>query len=111
MIYTHYDFDLCGYGWRAYDLAEFRLAREVRLGHDAEKLEQLWSAFIDGYHTVRKLKEKDWKSVPLFVGVRQLWLMGLCLRDPSIVGSIDFGDDFITDKLSYFKSLQVVQGV
>ncbi|WP_429842749.1 hypothetical protein [Brevibacillus sp. FIR094] len=25
--YTHFDFDLCGYGWRAYDLAAFKLSR------------------------------------------------------------------------------------
>jgi Ser/Thr protein kinase RdoA (MazF antagonist) len=109
MSYTHYDFDLCGYGWRAYDIAEFRLAREVRLGHDPEKLELIWKAFVDGYKSVRDLSELDIKTVPIFVGIRQLWLMSLCLKDPSINGIIDYGDDFINDKLSYFKNLQVVQ--
>lgn len=109
MSYTHYDFDLCGFGWRAYDIAEFRLAREVRLRHDQDKLERLWNAFIEGYETVRKLSEKDLQAVPIFVGIRQLWLMGLCLRDSHIHGSIDFGDDFINDKLNFFKHLQINQ--
>lgn len=29
---THYDFDLCGYGWRAYDIAEFRSWRHSAAG-------------------------------------------------------------------------------
>lgn len=103
---THYDFDLCGYGWRAYDIAEFRLAREVRLGHDTEQLERLWMAFIEGYRSVRTLSELDLRAVPLFVGVRQFWLMGLCLRDPHIYGGIDFGDEFIDSKMLYFRQLK-----
>lgn len=109
MSYTHYDFDLCGFGWRAYDIAEFRLAREVRLTFDKDKFEQLWSAFVEGYVSVRNLSEKDLQAVPIFVGIRQLWLMGLCLGESHIHGSIDFGDDFIDDKLAFFKNLQVVQ--
>ncbi|SMF80052.1 Ser/Thr protein kinase RdoA involved in Cpx stress response, MazF antagonist [Paenibacillus uliginis N3/975] len=106
LVMTHYDFDLCGYGWRAYDIAEFRLAREVRLSHDPEQLERLWSAFIEGYHSIRALSESDLRAVPIFVGIRQLWLMGLCLSDPHITGSIDYGDEFIDEKLDYFKQLK-----
>lgn len=100
---THYDFDLCGYGWRAYDIAEFRLAREVRLKHDKEKLEAIWNSFIEGYKSIRPLSDNDLQVIPVFVGIRQLWLMGLCLKDPHINGSIDYGDDFIDEKLRYFK--------
>lgn len=106
LVMTHYDFDLCGYGWRAYDIAEFRLAREVRVGHDPDLLERLWTAFIEGYRSVRDLSENDLKAVPIFVGIRQLWLMGLCLKDPHINGSVDYDDAFIDDKLAYFKRLK-----
>ncbi|MBE9917768.1 homoserine kinase [Paenibacillus donghaensis] len=106
---THYDFDLCGYGWRAYDIAEFRLAREVRLGHDPQQLELLWNAFLKGYQSVRTLSENDLRAVPVFVAIRQLWLFGLCMMDPHIMGSIDSGDDFIDEKLDYFKSLSILK--
>lgn len=106
LVMTHYDFDLCGYGWRAYDIAEFRLAREVRLGHDPDQLERLWNAFVEGYRSVRALSEHDLMAVPIFVGIRQLWLMGLCLSDPHIAGILDYGDEFIDDKLDYFKQLK-----
>lgn len=106
---THYDFDLCGYGWRAYDIAEFRLARQVRLGHDPAQLELLWSAFIKGYQSIRALSDNDLHAVPVFVAIRQLWLFGLCLKDPHINGSIDYGDDFIDDKLHFFRNLSIFQ--
>ncbi|MDF2669935.1 MAG: aminoglycoside phosphotransferase, partial [Paenibacillus sp.] len=35
---THYDFDICGYGWRAYDIAEFRLAREIHSRHNKDEV-------------------------------------------------------------------------
>ncbi|NEZ41709.1 phosphotransferase [Paenibacillus alvei] len=105
--YTHYDFDLCGYGYRAYDIAEFRLAREERLSHDSEKLSLLWNAFLEGYQSIRPLRADDIRAVPLFVAARQLWLMALCLHDLQIVGSIDSGDDFIDEKMDYFNSLPV----
>jgi hypothetical protein len=79
------------------------------LGHDPEKLELLWNAFLKGYQSIRVLSENDLKAVPMFVAIRQLWLFGLCLKDPHIMGSIDFGDDFIDEKMGYFKSLPVLK--
>lgn len=105
---THYDFDLCGYGWRAYDIAEFRLAREIHSRHDPEEVERLWDAFLRGYCSVRSLSENDLAAVPVFVAIRQLWLFGLCFRDSEFVGIADFDEGFIDSKMQYFKSLEYV---
>ncbi|QOT12730.1 phosphotransferase [Paenibacillus sp. JNUCC32] len=105
---THYDFDLCGYGWRAYDIAEFRLAREIHSRHDPEEVERLWDAFLRGYCSVRSLSENDLAAVPVFVAVRQLWLFGLCFRDSEFVGIADFDEGFIDSKMQYFKRLEYV---
>lgn len=102
---TQYDFDLCGYGWSAYDIAEFRLAREIHSGHDPEEVEELWDAFLRGYGSVRSLCENDLAAVPVFVAIRQLWLFGLCFQDSEFVGIADFDDRFIDSKIQYFKSL------
>lgn len=87
---THYDFDICGYGWRAYDIAEFRLAREIRSGHDKNEVERLWEAFLKGYGKARSLGENDLEAVPIFVALRQLWLFGLCFSESKLVGAADF---------------------
>lgn len=67
-----FDFDFCGYSWRMYDLAVFRLAVALE-GHDPE----LWEYFIQGYTSVRELSEADIGALPSFVVVRYLWIIAL----------------------------------
>lgn len=104
MTYTHYDFDLCGYSWRAYDLAAFKLTRLLLEEDDQELVDQLWDAFLQGYTSVRPLSDNDKEAVSVMVGIRQLWLMGLCMHDPHIVGSIETNDGYLDEKLDFFKS-------
>lgn len=102
---THYDFDISGYGWRAYDIAEFRLAREIHSGHDPEEVERLWEAFLSGYRKVRDLSDNDVAAVALFVVLRQLWLFGLCFSESELVGGADFDEGFIDSKMEYFRNV------
>ena len=69
---TLFDFDCGGVGWRAYDLAVF--AWDCRL-HGKEL--GAWLAFLRGYNELRNVAELDLKAIPLFIGMRQIWLMGL----------------------------------
>jgi Ser/Thr protein kinase RdoA (MazF antagonist) len=73
---TFFDFDLCGHGWRAYDVAVFRW------GHTGgwiteKKAESRWRAFLEGYAEHRPLGAADLAAVPLFVMLRQYWFLGL----------------------------------
>ncbi|MFD2610823.1 phosphotransferase [Paenibacillus gansuensis] len=102
---THYDFDISGYGWRSYDIAEFRLAREIHSGHNNGEAERLWGAFLKGYRDVRDLSENDVNVVPIFVALRQLWLFGLCFSESEVIGAADFNDRFIDSKMDYFRKL------
>jgi len=73
---TFFDFDLCGPGWRAYDLAVFRW------GHTggwlkAAEAERRWDAFREGYAERRTLGDLEWAAIPFFILVRQFWFMGL----------------------------------
>jgi Ser/Thr protein kinase RdoA (MazF antagonist) len=69
---TFYDFDCCGFGWRAYDIAVFRWCAML---HDQEK--HLWNPFLQGYREVKKLKQSDLDAVPPFIAARHIWIMGL----------------------------------
>ncbi|QGQ99187.1 aminoglycoside phosphotransferase [Paenibacillus psychroresistens] len=102
---THYDFDISGYGWRSYDIAEFRLAREIHSRHNKDEVERLWEAFLNGYREVRDLSENDVQVVSIFVALRQLWLFGLCFSESELIGGADFGDRFIDSKMEYFRKL------
>jgi Ser/Thr protein kinase RdoA (MazF antagonist) len=69
---TMFDFDCCGPGWRAYDIAVFRW----RWGDD-EVGDARWAAFLEGYRSRRPIGETDLTAAPLFVLARALWLRGL----------------------------------
>lgn len=106
---THYDFDICGYGWRAYDIAEFRLAREIHSGHNKDEVEQLWAAFLNGYKSLRNLSDNDISAVPMFVALRQLWLFALCFNEGELIGAADFDNGFIDSKMDYFRNLKLIK--
>jgi Ser/Thr protein kinase RdoA (MazF antagonist) len=65
---TFFDFDCCGSGWRAYDIAVYRWAQED---------DKLWEAFLEGYTQLRAIAPIDLAAIPLFVAIRQFWLVGL----------------------------------
>lgn len=104
---THYDFDICGYGWRSYDISEFRLAREIHSRHNKDEVERLWEAFINGYRDIRSISENDIKAVPIFVALRQLWLFSLCFSESELIGAADFDNGFIDSKMDYFRNLDL----
>jgi len=91
---TFFDFDCGGPGWRAYELAVFRWSLEHR---QPDQADSLWRAYLDGYTTTRTLRSADLDAVPLFVTLRQIWLMGLQASN-----SNDWGISFMDD--SYFDS-------
>lgn len=80
-----FDFDCCGPGWRAYDIAVFRWARILN-----QQDMKLWEAFLEGYTERRTLRPLDMQAIPLFVALRQYWLLGLHAR-----GSRYWGHSFI----------------
>lgn len=87
---TLFDFDCCGMGWRAYDLAVFRWAPRLR-----KKEAEQWPAFLQGYREARTIHEIDLQAVPYFVALRHVWLMGLHVGNRQ-----DFGMGWMND--AYF---------
>ena len=74
---TLFDFDLCGYGWRAYDLAVYKWSLSTFCnGKPLKDAALLWKAFLEGYSRQRKLSDRELEIIPTFVKVRQLWLIG-----------------------------------
>jgi Ser/Thr protein kinase RdoA (MazF antagonist) len=59
---TAFDFDVCGAGWLAFDLARWR--------RDSEGKESSWEAFLQGYQERRRLSAADVEAVPLFILLR-----------------------------------------
>jgi Ser/Thr protein kinase RdoA (MazF antagonist) len=76
---TLLDFDCAGIeGWRAYELAVFYWASRERLEKARNKA--VWEAYLKGYTGERTLNPLDLEAVPLFVALRQFWIMGIYAR-------------------------------
>jgi Ser/Thr protein kinase RdoA (MazF antagonist) len=69
---TFFDFDCCGMGWRAYDIASFRW--NARLN---KKEEEMWPPFLRGYTEARDLSDLDIQATRYFVPIRHFWLIGI----------------------------------
>ena len=78
---TFFNFDLCGPGWRAYDIATF-LSNGNLMHAPAERAE----AFFAGYFSVRQLTDEEHAAVSPFLTVRRVWLMGAFAREDGLVG-------------------------
>jgi Ser/Thr protein kinase RdoA (MazF antagonist) len=71
-----FDFDFCGPGWRAHDLAVFRWWQRTQ-----RQPEGVWESFLRGYAGRRPLGDADLAAVPPLVAARHLWLLGLAVRE------------------------------
>jgi Ser/Thr protein kinase RdoA (MazF antagonist) len=76
--WTIFDFEVCGTGFRAYDLATFRFY--LVGGGRYENHEALWRAFLDGYAEQRPLNSADLAAIPLFVALRPIRVFGTLLQ-------------------------------
>jgi Ser/Thr protein kinase RdoA (MazF antagonist) len=65
-----YDFESCGPGMLAYDLAVFRWAQQLVGAPD-----QAWHDFIDGYRTCYELPDRELEAMGLLVLLRQLHML------------------------------------
>ncbi len=68
---TILDFDLCGFGWRAYDIASFLLTLH---GTDSLALKQ---SFKEGYNEVRQIDDLEQELMPLFKLMRSVVTIGI----------------------------------
>ena len=95
---TLFDFDCCGVGWRAYDLAVFRWAARLR------KMEtEQWTAFLQGYRETRTIRESDIQAIPYFVALRHVWLMGLHTENRQDFGMAWMNEAYFDQALKFFR--------
>lgn len=100
---TFFDFDCAGPGWRSYDLAVFNWS--VRDMKDRELGERLWHAYLHGYQTEQAVAQADLAAMGLFVGARQLWLVGLHCQHANVWGWGNLSDAYFDRRLTLLRSL------
>lgn len=95
---TMFDFDCCGVGWRAYDIAVFRWGARLR-----KKEQEQWPAFLRGYRDERYISELDVHATPYFVALRHLWLLGLHTGNRQDWGIGWMNDAYFDDALKFLR--------
>jgi Ser/Thr protein kinase RdoA (MazF antagonist) len=95
---TAFDFDLCGPGWRACDLAAIQFVATAR------KDARIWDAFAEGYSTARPLGNADRAAVLLFDPIRRLWRMGLQAGNAPDWGISRLKDTVVDNELRFLRT-------
>lgn len=90
---TFFDFDICGYGWRAYDLAVLLRNAKLRNYLDGSPME-MNDPFLEGYQSVRPLSPAEQQAIPLFVMMRHIWRMGVRVSEVDFKGDEGLGDSY-----------------
>lgn len=97
---TFFDFDFCGVGWRAYDLASFRWLALMN------PKEERWDNFLQGYTQLRPLNDVNLNAVPFLIGARQIWIDGMQIENGSDWGFNSIDDSYFDRKLKYLRNLE-----
>jgi Ser/Thr protein kinase RdoA (MazF antagonist) len=100
-VMTFYDFDFCGYGYRAHDLAVFRWSARL----DEQEL-VWWEPFLRGYREEHPINELDERAIPLFICARHVWHMGLHTGNAHFYGYGSLGDAYFERRIEWLRSLQ-----
>jgi Ser/Thr protein kinase RdoA (MazF antagonist) len=98
---TIFDFDQCGYGWRAFDIGKFIVA-SYKMGIKNEVI----NAFVNGYQEVRRLEEQELRAIPIFMKVALIWMLGIYVDNINLVGYKTMSDEFFNQRIQLLKDLE-----
>ncbi len=94
---TFFDFDCCGIGYRAYDLAIFKWCSRLN-GKEDER----WKPFYESYSQIREFSSNDFELIEPFISIRQIWLMGFHISHNFAIGV--FTDSYFNDAIKFLKN-------
>jgi Ser/Thr protein kinase RdoA (MazF antagonist) len=98
---TLFDFDQCGYGWRAFEMGKFFAAT---LEHAAWA--GLREGFRLGYESARQLQPVELRALPYLTLVADIWVMGIHARNADYLGYRWLQADFWVRKIARLKRLE-----
>ncbi|OYV48855.1 MAG: hypothetical protein B7X10_02540 [Burkholderiales bacterium 21-58-4] len=78
---TVFDFDQCGYGYRAFEIGKFFSS----IRNHGEK-QELKEAFLKGYRHIRPLSRLEQESIPLFEIISVIWVMAIQVANVDRIG-------------------------
>ncbi len=98
---TLFDFDQCGYGWRAFDLAKF-LQVSLRAGLSRK----MRDAFFEGYQTVQALTPEEEDCLQALTQTAHIWSWAININASMIHCWSRLDSRYFTERLARLKRLQ-----
>lgn len=95
---TFFDFDCCGVGLRAYDIAVFRWCARLNMKESTR-----WPEFLRGYQSIRCLNDSEIRATDMFVAIRHIWLLGLHAGLSHSKGSGWLNDQYFNRHMKFLK--------
>lgn len=104
---TVIDFDCCGWGFRANDIAAF--ARGITLScMPGSEASALISAQLSGYVEVSPIQPADADAIPLFVIVQRLWMASLHYERQDRFGLASFGPAYTARLIEWLRAWEIM---
>jgi Ser/Thr protein kinase RdoA (MazF antagonist) len=96
-----FDFDQCGYGWRAFEIAKFlQVALCTGVGKTVRE------AFLAGYQSVQEVTELEIASLQSFTQAAQIWRWAISVNHANIHEYSRLDDHYFTVRLEQLKRLK-----
>lgn len=96
---TFFDFDQCGYGWRAFDLAKF-----LSWAQSSGLSMKIRAAFMTAYQRLRPLTEAELNAIPALMQAAVFWMMGQRARLIDVVPANTWSNDYFLHRLQLLES-------
>lgn len=98
---TLFDFDQCGYGWRAFDIAKFL---QVSLSAGISK--KVREAFLAGYQAVQEVTDNELTSLQAFTQAAHIWVWAISLKASSLHNYSRLDEIYFSGRLEQLKRLR-----
>ncbi|MDH5693292.1 MAG: phosphotransferase [Gammaproteobacteria bacterium] len=97
---TLFDFDQCGYGFRAFEIAKYFSSL-----YKNQQASQIREAFLRGYQKVRILENTELATIPYFEIVAVIWVMAIHVDNGEYIGHKHLESDFWDQKFVTLREL------
>jgi len=98
---TLFDFDQCGYGWRAFEIAKF-LHRSLSTGISPS----VRGAFLSGYQAVQAITEIEALALQMFTQTAHIWVWAISLNYARLHNYCRLDHSFFHQRLEQLKMLR-----
>lgn len=98
---TLFDFDQCGYGWRAFDIAKF-----LQVSLQSGLCQKVRDAFVMGYEQINPLIEWEKNSLQALTQTAHIWAWAISLINAKVFNYSRLDSCYFNRKLQQLKRLE-----